>query len=130
MPKKNDEQFIGAGTAAAANVEWDIAQDTDEENPTPTADEPKDPRDWLLGFRYYQREANRLTILNRALQDQLNKSLGFVDTRTEEESEAAAQIKAEVVQAMRDMLPQAKRAAKRGKPALLRLIVRTIKTKL
>jgi hypothetical protein len=51
-------------------------------------------------------------------------------TGPEAESQAAQSIKLEVVKTLEEMLPQAKRAAKRGKPALLRLIVRTIKTKL
>ncbi|SRR5579883_1158090 len=46
------------------------------------------------------------------------------------DSAAVAEIKQRTVQTLRELLPQAHRAAKRGKPALLRLIVRTIKTKL
>lgn len=94
------------------------------------ASDPQEPAKIIASMHHWQREANRLAAENLALRKQLAKSLGFIDDRTEEESEAAKEIKSEVVQALRDMLPQAKRAARRGKPALLRLIVRTIRTKL
>jgi hypothetical protein len=100
--------------------------------PEPLADEPKTPEALLAAYRQACRENNRLAIENHDLHRQLGKFLGMPDPGDgeDEESQAAREIKAEVVQALRDMLPQAKRAAKRGKPALLRLIVRTIRTKL
>lgn len=94
------------------------------------ASDPQEPGAIIKSMHHWQRVANQRAIENSLLKTQLAKSLGILDTRSDEESEAAKEIKSEVVQAMRDMLPQAKRAAKRGKPALLRLIVRTIRTKL
>jgi len=48
----------------------------------------------------------------------------------EQHSDDAKAIKAEVVSALKELVPLAKRNAKRGSPALLRLITRAVKTKL
>ena len=95
---------------------------------TPTADEPQTASELLKAFRYWTAEANHQAAVILELQRRLVSVAG--NAPTEQETAAAAAIKAEVVATLREMLPQAKRAAKRGKPALLRLIVRTIRTKL
>ena len=48
----------------------------------------------------------------------------------EQHSEEVKAIKAEMVSILKELLPQAKRNAKRGSPALLRLIARAVRTKL
>jgi hypothetical protein len=49
---------------------------------------------------------------------------------TEQHSQVATELRAEIIAALKELRPLAVRNAKRGSPALLRLIIRAVKTKL
>ena len=67
----------------------------------------------------------KLAWARREIQDLQNQLKGI-----EQHSADAIEIKREVTAALKELVPLAKRSAKRGKPALLRMITRAVKTKL
>jgi hypothetical protein len=117
------------GEKSPRRVDWDSferSQTADEA--TPTADEPKTFGELLVCFRSLLAEYNQCVAENESLRRQLARNLGLGLQFSEDELETTVrEAQLEIAKTLRELMPRAASAAKRGKPALLRLISRTIK---
>lgn len=94
----------------------------------PSADEPQTFQEALTAFRYWLAEANRAIADNMQLRQQLARNLGLGAQFAEDELDTTVrEAQLEIAQTLKELLPSASRAAKRGRPALLRIISRTLK---